>query len=84
MTKKFEEEISKLFPFKEYINKCYKTDVTKYNVYFTEDKIVVLISAHNLNLKSFWSGEWLSTWEYDIKSKKLKGNIKDILEIFIG
>ena len=51
---------------KEYLNKCYKTEVTKYNVYYNGDKIIVLISAHNLNLKSFWSGEWLSTWEMNI------------------
>ena len=62
---------------KEYIEKCYKTDVTKYNVYFDGNKIVVLISAHNLNLKSFWSGEWLSTWEMDIiNSKDIKGTLR--------
>ena len=59
---------------KEYLEKCYKMDVTKYNVYFdgSSNKIVVLISVHNLNLKSFWSGEWLSTWEFDIRENKLK------------
>ena len=61
---------------KEYIEKCYKTDVTKYNVYFDGNKIVVLISAHNLNLKSFWSGEWLSTWEMDVNSKDIKGTLR--------
>ena len=61
---------------KEYINKSYKTEVTKYNVYLGKDKIVVLISAHNLNLKSFWSGEWLSTWEIDINSKKIDGTLR--------
>ena len=61
---------------KEYLNKCYKTDVTKYNVYYDEDKIVVLISAHNLNLKSFWSGEWLSTWEMNINSKEINGTLR--------
>ena len=61
---------------KEYINKCYKTEVTKYNVYFDGNKIVVLVSAHNLNLKSFWSGEWLSTWEMDINTKDIKGTLR--------
>ena len=41
---------------KGYINKCYKTEVKKYNEYFASDKIVVSVSVHNLNLKSFWSG----------------------------
>ena len=63
---------------KEYLEKCYKMDVTKYNVYFdgSSNKIVVLISVHNLNLKSFWSGEWLSTWEFDISGKQVKGTLR--------
>ena len=61
---------------KEYLNKCYKTEVTKYNVYYNGDKIIVLISAHNLNLKSFWSGEWLSTWEMNIGDKQINGTLR--------
>ena len=63
---------------KEYLEKCYKMDVTKYNVYFdaATNKIVVLISVHNLNLKSFWSGEWLSTWELDTNGKQVKGTLR--------
>ena len=63
---------------KEYLGKCYKMDVTKYNVYFdgSANKIVVLISVHNLNLKSFWSGEWLSTWELDISGKHVNGTLR--------
>ena len=63
---------------KQYLEKCYVMDVTKYNVYYdaSANKIVVLISVHNLNLKSFWSGEWLSTWEMDINGNKVKGTLK--------
>ena len=63
---------------KKYLEKCYKMDVTRYNVYYDggANKIVVLISVHNLNLKSFWSGEWLSTWELDIGGKQIKGTLK--------
>ena len=63
---------------KQYLEKCYKMDVTRYNVYYDESshKIVVLISVHNLNLKSFCSGEWLSTWELDINGKQIKGTLK--------
>ena len=62
---------------KDYLQKCYKMDVTKYNVYYDEasNKIIVLISVHNLNLKSFWSGEWLSTWELN-NEKHVKGTLK--------
>ena len=63
---------------KKYLEKCYKLEVTRYNVYFDSgaNKIVVLISVHNLNLKSFWSGEWLSTWELDINGKQIKGTLR--------
>ena len=63
---------------KQYLEKCYKMEVTRYNVYFdgNANKIIILISVHNLNLKSFWSGEWLSTWEYDINGKQIKGTLK--------
>ena len=63
---------------KEYLQKCYQMEVTKYNVYFDAgaNKIVVLISCHNLNLKSFWSGEWLSTWEMNINGHQIKGNLR--------
>ena len=62
---------------KAYLEKCYKMDVTRHNVYFDgANKIVVLISVHNLNLKSFWSGEWLSTWELDINGKQIKGTLR--------
>ena len=64
---------------KQYLQKCYvMEEVTKYNVYFDSgaNKIVVLISAHNLNLKSFWSGEWLSTWELSINGNQIKGTLR--------
>ena len=63
---------------KQYLQKCYKMEVTRYNVYFDggANKIIVLISVHNLNLKSFWSGEWLSTWELDVNGKQIKGTLK--------
>ena len=28
-------------------------------------KIYLIISAHNLNYKNFWTGEWLSWWELE-------------------
>lgn len=61
-----------------YINKYYKNEVAKYNVYYdgVPNKIIIVISAHNLNLKNFWSGEWLSSWELDLNSMKLTGNIR--------
>jgi len=63
---------------KQYLEKCYRMEVTRYNVYYDEgsNKIIVLISVHNLNLKSFWSGEWLSTWELDANQKSIKGTLK--------
>ena len=63
---------------KSYLDKYYTNGISKSNIYIDKlaNKIIILISAHNINMKNFWSGEWLSSWEYDIKSKKIKGNIK--------
>lgn len=38
----------------------------------------LILSSHNLNIKNFWSGEWLSLWEIKQESDKylLKGNVK--------
>lgn len=62
----------------EYINSAYKTEITRYNVHYDSlaNKLFIVISAHNINLKSYWSGEWLSTFEYDIENHKLSGKLK--------
>ena len=62
----------------QYLDKYYKAEATKYNVYFNEaqNKMVVIISAHNLNLKAFWTGEWLSTWELTLNDKKVHGQVR--------
>ena len=42
-------------------------------------KINLLLSAHNLNLKNLWTGEWLSHWSLEKandNSYKLTGNVK--------
>lgn len=54
----------------EYREKNYKSSITatNSNYYFNiafvkDDKMTVIISAHNLNIKNFWWGEWLSWWD---------------------
>lgn len=42
-------------------------------------KIYLIISAHNLNYKNFWTGEWLSWWELeklDSENYSLKGYVR--------
>jgi hypothetical protein len=42
-------------------------------------KIYLLLSAHNLNLKNLWTGEWLSHWNVEKTSAntyKVSGNIR--------
>jgi hypothetical protein len=42
-------------------------------------KIFLIISAHNLNYKNFWTGEWLSWWELeklDSENFSLKGYVR--------
>ena len=62
----------------EYINKYYNKKTTTYNVYYDSivDKIFVLICGQNVNENSFWSGEWLSSWELNLDDKKVIGEIK--------
>ena len=62
----------------QYLDKYFKAEVTKFNVFFDNDKnkLVVIISVHNLNLKAFWTGEWLSTWELNLNNKNCHGVIK--------
>lgn len=62
----------------KYKEKYYKGGVTTTNVFNdgANGKLNVMISAHNINMKNFWSGEWLSTWELETGSNKVKGNIR--------
>lgn len=62
----------------KYKEKYYKGGVTTTNVFYdpANGKLNVMISAHNINMKNFWSGEWLSTWEFEASSKTLKGSVK--------
>lgn len=61
---------------KKYCDKYYKPAVTESSVYYdaAKSKYVILISAHNLNKRNFWTGEWLSTWE--LQGSELKGHLK--------
>ena len=60
----------------QYKEKYYKPTVTTSNVFYDETtgNINIIISAHNINMKNFWSGEWLSTWVF--QNGKLTGTIK--------
>lgn len=62
----------------KYFDEYYNLEITKRNVYKdnSNNKIVVLISAHNLNFKNFWTGEWLSSWELNLSGNKIKGNVR--------
>ena len=62
----------------QYLDKYYKAEVTHFNVFVDEasNKLVVIISVQNLNLKAFWTGEWLSTWELNLGNKKCHGVVK--------
>jgi hypothetical protein len=37
-------------------------------------KINIVISAHNINYKNYWCGEWLSWWELE----KLSGDVYNL------
>jgi hypothetical protein len=38
--------------------------------------LTVEVSSHNFNFKSFWGGEWLSSWHIDTNAGTIQGSIK--------
>lgn len=73
-----EDELQKCLneELKKYLEKYFKEKITETNVYFdaANSKYIILISSHNFNKSSFWSGEWNSVWELE-KDGKIKGKI---------
>lgn len=62
-----------------YLQLLYKKGTTEFAVYASGDgsQLVVEISCHNLNFKSFWGGEWISTWTIDMTNGgQISGHIK--------
>jgi hypothetical protein len=42
----------------------------------SHNRITIVLSAHNVNHKSFWSGEWLSSWELEYSSEGKEYTLK--------
>jgi len=61
-----------------YQNTQYRKGTAEFSVYSAYDgsTITIEISCHNLNFKSFWGGEWLSTWVVDLASASVSGAIR--------
>ena len=57
----------------EYIHRYYNKTTTTYNIYYDSivDNIFVLICGENINENSFWSCEWLNSWELNLDDKKV-------------
>lgn len=62
----------------DYINKYYRTDNTKYNVFYEylSHKVYIIINSKNVSGVNFYSGEWISIWEHDFNTNKLEGSVK--------
>ena len=60
-----------------YIKKYYNKNAVHYNIYHNDflNKINILISGKMIDYKNSWNGEWISTWELDIGTKKMEGEI---------
>ena len=60
-----------------YQNRLYRKGTAEFGVYAAYDgaSITVEISCHNLNFKSFWGGEWLSSWYVDLAAGTVAGRI---------
>lgn len=61
-----------------YLNRQFRKGTTEYGVYCNADgsEIRVEISCHNLNFKSYWGGEWLSSWVINVASGFISGSVK--------
>jgi hypothetical protein len=51
-----------------YLNRQFRKGTTEFAVYSSGDgnEMRVDISCHNLNFKSYWGGEWISSWVIDV------------------
>jgi hypothetical protein len=51
-----------------YLNRQFRKGTTEFAVYSSGDgnEMRVDISCHNLNFKSYWGGEWISSWVLDV------------------
>lgn len=61
-----------------YLNRLFRKGTSEFSVFSNADgsEIRVEISCHNLNFKSFWGGEWLSTWVINTSAQTVSGSIK--------
>ena len=61
-----------------YLNRQFRKGTTEFGVFASQDgsEIRIEISCHNLNFKSFWGGEWVSTWTVNLAGQNLSGHIK--------
>jgi len=67
-----------------YKERCFKNGISAVNTFYRKEenghwKIFLIISAHNLNYKNYWTGEWLSWWEVENvggSNYTLKGTVK--------
>lgn len=61
-----------------YLNRQFRKGTTEFGVYAAYDgtAITVEISSHNFNFKSYWGGEWLSSWRIDLAAATVQGSIK--------
>lgn len=59
-----------------YVNRQFRKGTTHFSVFADQNQIKVEISCHNFNFKNFWGGEFLSTWNVDLQSDSISGQIK--------
>lgn len=57
-----------------YLNTQFRKGTAEFTVYAQGDgsSLQIDVSCHNLNFKSFWGGEWVSSWTIDLNNN---GNV---------
>ena len=61
-----------------YLNRQFRKGTTEFAVYSSGDgnEMRVDISCHNLNFKSYWGGEWISSWVIDVAGQTVSGSVR--------
>ena len=61
-----------------YVANCYQSELSAGSVYARDGRLFVCIAGEKINLKTFWSGRWTSTWALTVTGStvSVSGDIK--------
>lgn len=60
----------------QYVKSQYVDNTATRSVCLRESTLIILLSAEKLNLRNFWGGRWMSSFEYDFEKSTFSGKVK--------